>query len=200
MLSPAFVTPTPLARPPPTRLLHSRHRTPVAVAAHSLDHYRSLEGFSSPSQIFLPNAIIYSSLRRRLERSALAAAVDFITQLAGSSDVAAPAKSLSPREVVRTVLAALQRSDAAEVLTFASEKNRLKNCSPETLLSWLKASEYKFLVCEERSEHCLVSALSCRCKRPSNNIFWSFVFRFGYGVVGHWDVLCGTECPQLRSG
>lgn len=135
----AFAFPlTSLPRPSP-RPAVSR-RPPTALASPSLDSdYLSLEGFSSP-QTFLPNAIIYSSLRRRLERSALAAALEFFAGLA------AAARESSPREVVAAVLDAISKGDGKGVVKLASRTNPLRNVEEGFAMDWIASGELSALV------------------------------------------------------
>lgn len=128
----------------------ARRVAPCAVASQSLEFYRAQEGFYEPARVFLPNAIIYSSLRRRAERSALAAAVDFFRDLAGGAGLGAagvlPSKTLAPRDVVRAVLGGLRDGDGQAALRFASEKSRLAGRETQALKRWMQGGEFAFLL------------------------------------------------------
>lgn len=122
----------------------------TAVASQSLESYRSQEGFYEPARVYLPNAIIYSSLRRRAERSALVAAVDFFRDLAGGAGIGTagvlPSKALAPRDVVRAVLGGLRDGDGEAVLRFSSPESGLGGRGARVLRRWLRRGELGFLL------------------------------------------------------
>lgn len=100
--------------------------------------------------MFLPNAIIYSSLRRRVERSALAGAVQCFQELAGGTGIGSagvlPSKALAARDVVRAVLAALRDGDAQAALRFASDKSKLSGRDTKALTRWMRSGKFNFLL------------------------------------------------------
>lgn len=123
--------------------------TPRAI--HSLDFYRAQEGFQDEHSIFLPDSIIYSSLRRRAEKSAIEAALSFLKDLASngiiSQNATLPSKALSPREVVQAVLKSLRGGDLSAALQFASPRNPVRKLSSKGLNKWLAANEdFSFLL------------------------------------------------------
>lgn len=127
-----------------------RRIAPSAVASQSLEFYRAQEGFYETPNVFLPNSIIYSSLRRRVERSALAEAVAYFQKLAGGTGVGSagvlPSKALAPRDVVRAVLGALRDGDAQAALRFASEKSKLSGRETQALTRWMRSGNFVFLL------------------------------------------------------
>lgn len=108
------------------------------------------EGFYEPPNVFLPNAIIYSSLRRRVERSALAGAIEFFRELAGGAGIGTagvlPSKALAPREVVRSVLGALRDGDTQAALRFASDKSKMSGRRTQALQRWMQSGDFKYLL------------------------------------------------------
>lgn len=159
--SPAFASPGALrhcgfcstklaAQQRPSNTCASHRVAPSAVASQSLEFYRTQEGFYEPPNVFLPNAIIYSSLRRRVERSALAEAVEFFRELAGGAGIGTagvlPSKALAPRDVVRSVLGALRDGDAQAALRFASDKSKLSGRRTQALKRWMRSGGFNFLM------------------------------------------------------
>jgi hypothetical protein len=141
----------------PTRrpTARARHPAPYALTDRGA-YYLDAEGFGELPDDTLPDSVIYASLRRKAESMTLAAAIAECNDLAGAAVAdsraagpLAPRPSLSPRDVVQGILAALQ-SDPVQggrvAVLFSSSNNAFAKCTPHTLTEWLSTSELSFLL------------------------------------------------------
>lgn len=149
--APNFPRSTSFVPASPAYFPSSSYANTAPRAVYSLDFYRAQEGFQDEQSVFLPNSIIYSSLRRRAEKSAFEASLSFLKDLAAngiiSQNAILPSKALSPREVVQAVLKSLRGGDLSAALQFASRKNPVSKLSSKGLHKWLDATEdYRFLL------------------------------------------------------
>jgi hypothetical protein len=149
-------------RPRPTCQTPSPTHLTVTVARADLrasPYYMDQEGFSpdGADDDSLPDSVIYASLRRKAESLSFASAIAECIDLAGTvvtdpsraTGPMAPRPSLSPRDVVQGILAALQDDPlqgSRVAVLFSSTTNSFAKCTASTLVQWLSTSDLSFLL------------------------------------------------------
>jgi hypothetical protein len=108
----------------------------------------ALSGCQDPPIIRLPSHVICVSLRRHAERSALAAALYFVRELArGTAGTGArPCSALAPRDVVHAVLGGLRDGYCEATLRFVGEESGVQGRGWAVVQRYVRLGALSFLL------------------------------------------------------